>query len=81
MPNAGNIPSFDLKRNYARVEGEIKEALDRVLSSTQFILGPEVAAFENEAAGYLEARRAVSAASGTDALLLALMALDIKPGD
>ncbi|MDR1134236.1 MAG: DegT/DnrJ/EryC1/StrS family aminotransferase [Synergistaceae bacterium] len=81
MSNAGNIPSFDLKRNYARVEGEIKESLDRVLSSTQFILGPEVAAFEDEAAGYLEARRAVSAASGTDALLLALMALDVKPGD
>ena len=81
MRNAENIPSFDLKRNYARVDGEIKEALDRVLSSTQFILGPEVAAFENEASGYLEARRAVSTASGTDALLLALMALDVKPGD
>ena len=81
MPNEGNIPSFDLKRNYTRVEGEIHEALDRVLSSTQFILGPEVAAFENEAAGYLEARHAVSTASGTDALLLALMALDVKPGD
>jgi dTDP-4-amino-4,6-dideoxygalactose transaminase len=63
------------------VEGEIKEALDRVLSSTQFILGPEVVAFEGEAAEYLEARRAVSVASGTDALILALMALDIKPGD
>ena len=81
MPNAENIPSFDLKRNYARVGGELKEALDRVLSSTQFILGPEVAAFESEAAGYIEARRAVSTASGTDALLLALMALDVKPGD
>ena len=81
MPNAENIPSFDLKRNYARVEGEIKETLDRVLSSTQFILGPEVAAFESEAAGYIEARRAVSTASGTDALLLALMALGVKPGD
>ncbi|MDR3076234.1 MAG: DegT/DnrJ/EryC1/StrS family aminotransferase [Synergistaceae bacterium] len=75
------IPSFDLKRNYARVEGEIKEALNRVLSSTHFILGPEVAEFEREVSGYLEAHRAVSAASGTDALLLALMALGIKPGD
>jgi dTDP-4-amino-4,6-dideoxygalactose transaminase len=81
MSNAGNIPSFDLKRNYARVEGEIREAIDRVLSSTQFILGPEVTAFENETAGYLETRRAVTTASGTDALLLALMALGVKPGD
>jgi dTDP-4-amino-4,6-dideoxygalactose transaminase len=75
------IPSFDLKRNYARVEGEIKDAVSRVLSSTQFILGPEVGEFEREAALYLETSRAVSCASGTDALMLALMAADIKPGD
>jgi dTDP-4-amino-4,6-dideoxygalactose transaminase len=75
------IPSFDLKRNYKRVEDEIKEALDRVLSSTQFILGPEVAEFEREAAAYLETERAVSCASGTDALLLALMSLGAGPGD
>jgi dTDP-4-amino-4,6-dideoxygalactose transaminase len=81
MPDFKPIPSFDLKRNYARVEGEIKEAVGRVLSSTQFILGPEVAEFEREAAGYLGSKRAVSCASGTDALVLALMALDIKQGD
>jgi dTDP-4-amino-4,6-dideoxygalactose transaminase len=75
------IPSFDLKRNYARVGDEIKDALDRVLSSTQFVMGPEVASFEKEAAGYLGSRRAVAVASGTDALLLALMALGVKPGD
>ena len=81
MPDFKPIPSFDLKRNYARVEGEIKEALDRVLSSAQFILGPEVTEFEREAAGYLGSKRAVSCASGTDALMLALMALGIKQGD
>jgi dTDP-4-amino-4,6-dideoxygalactose transaminase len=81
MSDFETIPSFDLKRNYARIEGEIKEALDKVLSSTQFVMGPEVASFEKEAASYLEARRGVAVASGTDALLLALMALDVKPGD
>jgi dTDP-4-amino-4,6-dideoxygalactose transaminase len=81
MPDYETIPSFDLKRNYARVGSEIKEALDRVLSSTRFVMGPEVESFEKEAAGYLEARRAVTVASGTDALLLALMAIGVKPGD
>ena len=81
MPCKETIPSFDLRRNYARVEGEIKETLERVLSSAQFILGPDVAAFEKEANAYLEAHRSVSVASGTDALILALMALGIKPED
>ncbi|MDR1471119.1 MAG: DegT/DnrJ/EryC1/StrS family aminotransferase [Synergistaceae bacterium] len=81
MGAANVIPSFDLKRNYARVEEEIKDAVSRVLSSAQFILGPEVSEFEREAALYLEANRAVSCASGTDALVLALMAAGVKPGD
>jgi dTDP-4-amino-4,6-dideoxygalactose transaminase len=75
------IPSFDLKRNYARVEGEIKEAMERVLASQHFVLGPEVAAVESETAAYLETPHAVGCASGSDALLLALMALGIGPGD
>ena len=75
------IPSFDLKRNYARVEDEIKAALAGVLASQHFILGPEVAAFEREVAGYLEVPHAITCASGTDALLLTLMALGIGPGD
>ena len=81
MSGQETIPSFDLRRNYARVEDEIKEALDKALASTQFILGPEVLAFENEVNAYLEAYRSVSVASGTDALILALTAFDIKPGD
>lgn len=75
------LPSFDLKRNYARVEGEIKEAIGRVLASQYFILGPEVAAFEDEVGRYLEVPHAVTCASGTDALVLALMATGIGPGD
>ena len=75
------IPSFDLKRNYKRVEREIKEAIERVLESQHFIMGPEVAEFEREIEAYLDIPHAVACASGTDALLLSLMALDIKPGD
>ncbi|MDR1514580.1 MAG: DegT/DnrJ/EryC1/StrS family aminotransferase [Synergistaceae bacterium] len=75
------IPSFDLKRNYARVEDEIKEAIDRVLASQHFIMGPDVAAFEGEAAAYLETPYAVGCASGSDALILALMASGVGPGD
>lgn len=75
------IPSFDLKRNYARVEKEIKEAVDRVLASQHFIMGPDVSAFEQEVEKYLEVPHAVACASGTDALILALMALGVGPGD
>ena len=75
------IPSFDLKRNYKRVEFEIKEAINRVLDSQHFIMGSEVAEFESEIASYLDTPHAVSCASGTDALFLSLMALGVKPGD
>lgn len=76
-----NLPSFDLKRNYQRVREEILEAVHRVLDSQHFILGPEVAAFEEEAARYLEVPHALGCASGTDALLLSLLALRVGPGD
>lgn len=76
-----NIPSFDLSRNYRRVKEEIGAALDRVLESQYFILGPEVEAFEKEMASYLEVPHTIACASGTDALILAMMALDLKPGD
>ncbi len=81
MAGTQQIPSFDLKRNYSRVEGEIKEAIESVLTSQHFIMGPDVAAFEQEVARYLEVPYAVSCASGTDALILALMALGVGPGD
>lgn len=81
MPNMTNIPSFDLTRNYARVKEEINVAVLRVLETQHFILGPEVEALERELSAYLEMKNAVGCASGTDALVLAMMALDLKPGD
>jgi dTDP-3-amino-3,4,6-trideoxy-alpha-D-glucose transaminase len=61
--------------------GEIEAAVARVLRSGAYVLGPEVAAFEEELAAYCGARHAVACASGTDALLLALLSLGIAPGD
>lgn len=75
------IPSFDLTRNYRRVKEEIGTALDRVLESQHFILGPEVENFEKEIAEYLELPYTIGCATGTDALILAMMAIDLKPGD
>lgn len=80
MPDR-RLPTLDLKRNYDRVRDEIRQAVDKVLESQHFILGPEVRAFEEEAARMLGVPYAVGCASGTDALVLALMALKIGPGD
>ncbi|MDD3688871.1 MAG: DegT/DnrJ/EryC1/StrS family aminotransferase [Synergistaceae bacterium] len=75
------IPTLDLTRNYARLKDEVQEAVNSVLESQYFILGPDVARFEEECGNYLGEVSAVGCASGTDALLLALMALDIGEGD
>jgi dTDP-4-amino-4,6-dideoxygalactose transaminase len=75
------LPILDLKRSRAAVGDEIREALERVFESQTFILGAEVRAFEEDVESYLEKGTAVGCASGTDALLLALMALDVGPGD
>ncbi len=75
------IPILDLQRQYQSIKGEIDSAVERVISSGRFILGPEVQAFEQEVAAYLGARHAIGCASGTDALQIALMALGLKPGD
>lgn len=71
----------DLKAQYQALKAEIDKALAQALLSTQFILGPNVAAFEEEAAAYLGVKHAVGVASGTDALHLALLAAGIGEGD
>jgi dTDP-4-amino-4,6-dideoxygalactose transaminase len=75
------VPLLDLSRQHAALGGELRAAAARVLDSQQFVLGPEVRLLEEETAAYCGARRGVGCASGTDALLLALMALDVRPGD
>lgn len=75
------VPFFDLKEQNRALEPELKAAFDRVLQSGQFILGDEVQNFENQMAEYLGAKHAIGVSSGTDALLLALMTLDLGPGD
>lgn len=75
------VPLCDLQAQQAVLQPEIERAASRVLASGQFILGPEVKAFEEEVARYCGAGFGVGCASGTDALLLALHALDIGPGD
>jgi dTDP-4-amino-4,6-dideoxygalactose transaminase len=75
------IPMVDLKTQYHSLKDEIDRAVLDAIESGQFILGPNVAAFEQEAAAYLGAPYAVSCASGTDALHLAVLAADIGPGD
>jgi dTDP-4-amino-4,6-dideoxygalactose transaminase len=75
------VPLLDLKAQYATIKDEIREALDRVLEGQQFIMGPEVPAFEKAVADYVGARHGIGVSSGTDALLAALMALDVGPGD
>ncbi|MFZ1080458.1 MAG: DegT/DnrJ/EryC1/StrS family aminotransferase [Candidatus Kryptoniota bacterium] len=75
------VPLLDLKAQYASIKDEIAGALTRVAESQYFILGPEVEAFEKSLASYLGCKHAIGVSSGTDALLIALMAIDIKPGD
>ncbi len=75
------VPLCDLLGQYRELEPQILDALARVLASGQVILGPEVAALEEELARYCGAGHAVGCASGSDALLLALHALEVGPGD
>ena len=75
------IPLVDVKAQYAPLLDELKERIADVLASGRFILGPQVQAFEEEAAAYLGVDHAIGVANGTDALVLALDALGIGPGD
>jgi dTDP-4-amino-4,6-dideoxygalactose transaminase len=75
------VPQFDLAAQFAVIGGEIREAVDRVLSSRQFILGREGAALEEEIARLCGVAHAVGVGSGTDALVLALRSCDVAAGD
>ncbi len=76
-----NVPLLDLKAQYATIRDEIEPVVRDVFESQYFILGPRVKEFEDKIAAYCGVAHAIGCASGTDALILALMALDVHPGD
>jgi dTDP-4-amino-4,6-dideoxygalactose transaminase len=75
------IQMVDLKAQYDKIGGEVDEAIRSVLKSSVFIKGPEVKLFEEELQKYLGVKHVISCANGTDALQIAMMALELKPGD
>jgi dTDP-4-amino-4,6-dideoxygalactose transaminase len=75
------IPVLDLKPQYESIKAEIQAAINRVLESGQFIMGPDVKLFEQEVAAYLGVKHAIAVNSGTDALVIGLRALGIGEGD
>jgi dTDP-3-amino-3,4,6-trideoxy-alpha-D-glucose transaminase len=75
------VPLFDTSTPLAALRAELRQAIDRVLDSERYILGPEVSAFEAEFAEYCGADHAVGVANGTDAITIALRAMGVGPGD
>ena len=75
------VPLLDVNAQNIPLEAELTETFTRVLHSGRFIMGPEVEALESEVAGFVGAKHGIGVSSGTDAILLALMALEIGPGD
>jgi len=75
------VPLLDLKAQYATIRDEVMQAISGVCESQALALGPAVADFEEKIAAYCRCKYAVGVSSGTDALLVSLMALDIEPGD
>ena len=76
-----SVPLLDLKAQYAQIKNEIEPVVKEVIESQYFIMGPKVQEFENNITKYCNVKYALGVSSGTDAILLALMALEIKPGD
>ncbi|MCH2203169.1 MAG: DegT/DnrJ/EryC1/StrS family aminotransferase [Fuerstiella sp.] len=78
---AGPVPFIDLVAQYQTIRGDVREAVDQVFECQSFVLGDEVSALESQIADYCDARYAVGCASGTDALILSLLAVGVSPGD
>jgi len=81
MSDIQSVPLLDLKAQYAPIREEIRGAMDRVADSQYFIGGPEVEGLEREVAAYSQCQFGIGVTSGTDALIVALMAIGIQPGD
>ena len=75
------VPLIDLQAQFVSIRDQVREAVDRVFETQMFVMGPEVAALESEVAAYCQTTEAIGCASGSDALLLAFMALNVGPGD
>jgi dTDP-4-amino-4,6-dideoxygalactose transaminase len=75
------VPILDLKRQYKQIENEVKEAILNIFEAQYFILGENGSSLEKESANYLGVKECIGVASGTDALLLSLRAMDLKEGD
>ncbi len=78
---AMNVPLLDLKAQYAKIREEVREVIDEVCDSQWFVMGPKVEKLEQEVAAYCGCAHGIGVSSGTDALLVALMALDVGAGD
>jgi dTDP-4-amino-4,6-dideoxygalactose transaminase len=75
------LTMVDLKSQYQKIKPQLDAAIQSVIDNTQFIIGPEVANFQDELAAYLGVKHVIACANGTDALQIAMMALGLKPGD
>src|SRR5579863_8414136 len=81
MMNMRPIQMVDLKQQYTKIKSEVDSAISSVLTSAAFINGPAVTEFANGLAAYNGSRHVIPCANGTDALQIAMMALDLQPGD
>ena len=75
------LPFIDLSSQFKKIQNEVEERVISVLRSGQYILGPEVSEFEDRLAEFAKVEHAISCSSGTDALIIALMAKGVGPGD